>query len=369
MSVPFVDLRREYASIQSDVDAAMQSVIRDTAFISGPYASAFESDFADFLGIDHVVGCANGTDAIELALKALGIGAGDEVIVPALTWISTAESVSAVGARPVFADIDPATYTLDPADAARKVTDATAALLPVHLYGQMADMEALSELAEAHDLRVIEDTAQAHGARRSGRMAGTWGDAATFSFYPSKNLGAWGDAGAVAVSDPEVATRVRRLTNHGQLEKHHHTVEGRNSRLDGLQAAILSAKLPHLDAWNDARRHRAAEYDTLLADVEAVSTPVTQSGNTHVYHLYVVESAHRDALQQHLADEDISTSIHYPTALPFQPCYASRGYTPADFPAAHRATERILSLPIFPLMEDDELRAVADAIQTFAPHA
>jgi dTDP-4-amino-4,6-dideoxygalactose transaminase len=367
MSVPFVDLHRQYLRIQDEIDAARAAVVRDTAFISGPYARTFEADFAAFVGVEHAVGCANGTDAIELALRALDIGPGDEVIVPALTWISTAEAVSAAGARPVFADIDPKTYTMDPAAVVRAITRDTAALLPVHLYGQLADMPALTEIADAHGLSIVEDSAQAHGASLHGRAAGQWGDAATFSFYPSKNLGAWGDAGAVVTSDDAVAERVRRLTNHGQKRKHHHAFEGRNSRLDGLQAAILSAKLHHLADWNLKRRRHADLYDERLTPVPHVSIPPRRPEGTHVFHLYVIETPHRSALQQHLNARAIDTSIHYPTALPFQPCYADKGHAPEDFPAAHAATQRILSLPMFPEMTDEEGRKVATAIHEFSP--
>ena len=366
MDVPFVDLKRQHDALQPELDEAVQSVIDETAFIAGDYARTFENDFASFLGLDHVVGCGNGTDALELALRAMGVGPGDEVIVPAVTWISTAEAVTSAGARPIFADIDPETYTLDPEDTARKITSDTAALLPVHLYGHPADMPLLQELAEAHGLQVLEDCAQAHGASLNGQRMGTWGDAAIFSFYPSKNLGAWGDAGAVATDDADVARRARLLANHGQREKHHHQIEGRNSRLDGLQAAVLSTKLPHLDEWNRNRRRHAAKYREALSGIEDILAPSSRSEATHVYHLYVAESNCRDALRDDLDDKGVSTSIHYPTALPFQPCYADREHTPDDFPVAHQATRRILSLPMFPKMTDRERDYVVRCIQRFA---
>mgnify|MGYP006425414277 CR=1 FL=1 len=369
MKVPFVDLYRQYNAHQDDLDAAVDTVVQDTAFISGPYARRFESAFADFLGLSHVVGCANGTDAIELALSALGVGSGDEVIVPALTWISTAESVSAVGATPIFADIDPETYTLDLDDTAQCITDSTAAIIPVHLYGQMADMPALCRLAEQENIKIVEDAAQAHGAQLRGRPAGSWGDAATFSFYPSKNLGAWGDAGAVATDDNALARSVRHLTNHGQPQKHQHEVEGRNSRLDGIQAAVLLAKLPHLSDWNQQRRRHADRYDRLLSDLPGVSTPTRRSDGTHVFHLYVIEYARRDTLASFLSERGIATSVHYPVALPFQPCYADYGHVQSDFPHAAAATDRILSLPMFPEMTEKEEAYVANAIQDFCLHA
>ena len=367
MKVPFVDLKRQHDALQPDLGEAVQAVIDETAFISGAYADEFESSFASFLGVDHVVGCGNGTDALELALRSMGVGAGDEVIVPALTWISTSEAVTSAGARPIFADIDPETYTINPEDVARKITEDTAAILPVHLYGHPADMPALCELADAHNLQVLEDCAQAHGASLNGQMMGAWGDAAIFSFYPSKNLGAWGDAGAVATDAADIAHRARLLANHGQEEKHHHQIEGRNSRLDGLQAAVLSAKLPHLDDWNQRRRHHAAEYEKGLSSVGNISSPSSRPGAEHVYHLYVVETPRRDTLQFFLNGQGASTSVHYPTACPFQPCYADRDHVPEDFPVAHQATQRILSLPMFPEMTDAEREHVINCIQRFPP--
>jgi len=365
MNVPFVDLDRQYQNIKPKIDAARREVVEEAAFIAGSFAQRFEEAFSEFVGTEHAVGCGSGTDALELSLEAMGIGKGDEVIVPALTWISTAEAVSAAGASPVFAKIDPDTYTLDPSDTARKITDATAALLPVHLYGHLADMPGLRELANVHDLNVLEDCAQAHGASLDGCTAGTWGDAAAFSFYPSKNLGAWGDAGAVLTNDQEIAHVVRLLGNHGQEQKHRHQIEGRNSRLDGLQAAILSTKLPHLSDWNRQRRELASHYDSMLSSIDALETPHVSEVATHVYHLYVVEIDRRDALKRYLDDQGVSTSIHYPTALPFQPCYEDRGHSPSDFPTAHCATDRVLSLPMFPEMKKKEVEYVADCIRTF----
>lgn len=365
MPIPFVDLHRQYEAHRSEIDAAIADVIADTAFISGPHVSAFEAAFARYVGVDHAVGCGNGTDALEMVLDAVGVGPGDEVIVPALTWISTAESVTTAGARPVFADVDPDTYTLDPSDVERKITAATKALIPVHLYGHLADMPALTDLAEAHDLTVIEDAAQAHGAALHDRAAGTWGHAATFSFYPGKNLGAYGDAGAVVTDDAQIAEHVYLLGHHGQPDKHNHQIEGRNSRLDGMQAAVLLAKLPHLDDWNDRRASRAARYGQRLQSCSEVHLPTCRPNARHVYHLYVIETDERDALQTHLDECGVSTSIHYPTALPFQPCYAHLGHAPEDVPVAYKATQRILSLPMFAELTDDEVDTVAESITDF----
>jgi dTDP-4-amino-4,6-dideoxygalactose transaminase len=368
MDVPFVDLHRQYQALQAEIDEAQAAVVEEAAFVAGPYAAAFEDAFAAFVGVEHAVGCASGTDALELALEAMGVGPGDEVIVPALTWISTSEAVSNVGAQPVFADIEPDTFTLDPEDAARKLTEATQAILPVHLYGHMAAMPALCDLARDRNLWILEDSAQAHGASWEARAAGTWGDAAIFSFYPSKNLGAWGDAGAVVTDRDDLARHIRLLTNHGQKKKHHHQIEGRNSRMDGLQGTVLSAKLPHLPDWNARREAHAAQYNTLLSDVPAVETPTARPEAEHVYHLYVVEALERDRLQTYLKEREVSTAIHYPTALPFQPCYTHLGHTPDDFPVAHRATQRILSLPMFPELKENELRHVTSALQQFYRH-
>lgn len=365
MHVPFADIRRQHLSIRREIDAAVRRVVEQASFISGPEVDAFEEAFAEAAGARHVVSCANGTDALELALHAMGAGPGDEVIVPALTWISTAEAVSRTGATVVFADVDEETLLIDPEDVERRITDRTRILLPVHLYGQMAPMPELAALAGQHGLAILEDAAQAHGATLHGRPPGAWGRAATFSFYPSKNLGAWGDAGAVVTDDGALARAIRLRARHGQERKHEHLVEGRNSRLDGIQAAVLSAKLPHLDRWNELRRRHAARYDEALAAIETICTPARRAGARHVFHLYVVQTDARDALCEHLSSAGICTAVHYPTPLPFQPCYRHRGYAPSDFPAARRASQRILSLPLFPEMEQREIDHVVSSIRAF----
>lgn len=362
MQVPFVDLYAQYLTIKGDIDQAIEDTIKHTRFIGGPVKTAFEEAFAAYVGVAHCVGCGNGTDAIEILLQALGIQPGDEVLVPALSWISTAEAVSAIGARPVFVDIDPDTYTIDPALLQAALTDKTRGIIPVHLYGHPADMPAIMAFAEAHHLKVLEDCAQAHGAEIGGKRIGTWGHAASFSFYPGKNLGAYGDAGGMLTDDPEVARTARMIANHGQLVKHQHHMEGRNSRLDGLQAAILMAKLPHLEAWTEARIQHAAAYDQLLAE-SGLGLPLIRPGARHVFHLYVVRSQERDALRKRLQAAGIGCSVHYPTPMPLMDAYAAWGHTEADFPATVKACQEILSIPMFPELTVEQLTYVADQLR------
>ena len=360
--IPFADLQAQYAAIKDDVDSAIAQVIRETAFISGKFARKFEEEFAAFLGIDGFIGCANGTDSIEILLKAMDIGEGDEVIVPACSWISTSEAVSSVGARPVFVDVEPEYYCIDVEKIEAKLTKKTKAIIPVHLYGQPADMPAIMSLAAKHGLRVLEDCAQAHAAEIQGKMIGTWGDAASFSFYPGKNLGAYGDAGGMAVRDNKLAETARRIANHGQLAKHDHLIEGRNSRLDGIQAAILSVKLPHLQRWTARRIELAAAYAEALRG-SAVKVPKIRENAKHVFHLYVIRTSNRVALQGKLAASGIQTAIHYPQALPFLPCYAAYGLRAEDFPIAHRLQEEILSLPMFPELDNGSVQLIASLIE------
>lgn len=370
MKVPFVDLRSQYEALKAEIDPAIQTVIDQTAFIGGkdnPFVRTFEEKFAAWLGMDDAIGCANGTDAIELLLQAAGIGPGDEVIVPALTWISTGEAVTTIGATPVFADIDPVTFTIDPASAERAITRRTKAIIPVHLYGQPADMNAIMALAGRHNLLVLEDCAQAHGATAGGRIVGTIGDMASFSFYPGKNLGAYGDAGGMVARDPEIARKARMLANHGQSRKHDHQFEGRNSRLDGIQAAVLTVKLPHLDDWNSRRGAAARKLSAVIdARCPGVTAPRIADGRTHVFHLYVVRTANRDGLAKALKDAGIAHAVHYPTPLPLMPAYARFGHSAADFPAASAACAEILSLPIYPEIGDAEIEAIVTVVEAFA---
>jgi dTDP-4-amino-4,6-dideoxygalactose transaminase len=361
MKVPFADLYAQYLSIKQDIDQAIETTIRNSSYIGGQAVREFEGAFAAYLGIDHVIACANGTDSIEILLQAFGVGKGDEVIVPAISWISTSEAVSTVGATPVFVDIEKDYFTMDPAGLEKAITPRTKAVIPVHLYGQPADMPAIMKIAEAHKLLVIEDCAQAHGARIAGRTVGTFGHAASFSFYPGKNLGAYGDAGCMATNDPVIAEKARMISQHGQKGKHNHLMEGRNSRLDGLQAAILLAKLPHLEEWTEARIAVSHKYDQLLRDA-GVAIPPTRTGARHVFHLYVIRNEDRENLQRALTNAGIETAIHYPTALPFLPCYQHLNFKSTDFPVAHCYQKSILSLPIFPELQDDSIAYVCEKL-------
>jgi dTDP-4-amino-4,6-dideoxygalactose transaminase len=347
MKVPFADLHLQYQTIKSEIDGAVASVISDSAFIRGPYVEAFESEFARAAEARHCVSCANGTDALYLAMAALKIAPGDEVITTAHSWISTSAMITHAGATAVFCDTDGATFTIDPKAIEAAITPRTVGIIPVHLYGQPADMDAIMAIAARHKLWVIEDCAQAHLARYKGRPVGTFGVAATYSFYPGKNLGAMGDAGAVVTSDGVLAGRIAMLARHGGLIKHNHEIEGINSRLDGLQAAILSAKLPHLAAWTKARQQAAGIYDAGLNQIEDVEAPQVAPGREHVYHLYTIKHPRRDGLAAHLKANGVQTAVNYPTALPFLPAYARFAHRPEQFPNAHSDQNKILSLPMF----------------------
>lgn len=361
--IPFVDLKAQYQSIKEELDAAMQEVINNTAFIGGAYAAQFEKEFAAYLGVEHCIACANGTDSLEILLQVLGVGAGDEVIVPAISWISTSEAVSSLGGTPVFVDIDPTYYTIDLDQVEAAITDKTKVIIPVHLYGQPVDMPRLMEIANKHGIKVLEDCAQAHGATIDGQKIGTFGHCASFSFYPGKNLGAYGDAGGMVTNDAEIAKIARRIANHGQEGKHNHLMEGRNSRLDGLQAAVLSVKLPYLEQWTAARIANAQYYDQLLAN-SGLNLPKVINKGKHVFHLYVIRSQERDSLMERLQEKNIGTAIHYPTALPFLTCYEDRGYTKDDFPVAHQVTQEILSLPMYAELTKEQQEEVAACIQS-----
>ncbi len=360
--IPLVDLKAQHAEIADEVAAGFARVIADTAFILGPAVREFETAFARFSGVSHCIGVANGTDAIELVVRALGLGAGDEVIVPANTFIATALGVMRAGARPVLVDCD-AHHLLDPGRIEVAVTPRTRAILPVHLFGQMADLEAIGEIAEAHGLAVIEDAAQSQGARRHGRPSGSFGIAAATSFYPGKNIGAYGDAGAVVTSSDEIAGRIQKLRNWGSDRKYHHPEIGFNSRLDTLQAVVLSAKLARLADWNAARRRAAARYDELLADLPEVETPLTLPGNEHVWHLYVVRVPRRDAVLASLQAAGIGAGIHYPVPLHLHGALSDLGYRQGDFPAAERAAREILSLPLDPHITPEQQERVAEELR------
>jgi dTDP-4-amino-4,6-dideoxygalactose transaminase len=365
--IQLVDLSAQYRSIQGELDAAVASVVAAGAYIGtsgNAFVGAFEQAFAAFAGNRHCVACGNGTDALEILLTGAGIGPGAEVLVPAVTWIATSEAVTSCGATPVFVDVLPDRYTMDPRAAAAKVSPRTRAIIPVHLYGLPADMPEIMAIADRHALFVLEDCAQAHGARLGGRPVGTFGHAASYSFYPSKNLGAWGDAGAMLTDDEALADRIRTIAQHGQRgRKHDHRIEGRNSRMDGLQAAVLSVKLQHLPAWTEARRALAARYRDELAGLVG-GFQFCPPGRDHVYHLFTVELEGRDAVQRSLGEQGIATAIQYPVPLPLLEAYARFHHRPEDFPVASALTGRILSLPLYPELtrrQQDEVVAALSA--------
>ena len=363
--IPFAELKSQYLSIKAEIDAAVAAVFDAGWFILGKQCEAFEQEFAAYHGGGHAAGCASGTDAIHLALRAAGVKPGDEVITAANTCVPTACGIAASGARPVFADVCGDTLTLDPESFRRAITPRTRAVVPVHLYGHACDMDAVLEVARAHDLIVVEDCAQAHGARYKGRLCGTFGDAAVFSFYPSKNLGAYGDGGAVMSRDESIAARVKMLRNYGEEGRYRSVLEGFNSRLDELQAAILRVKLRHLDAWNAKRRELAEAYRRALATAP-VTLPREAGWAVGNYHLFVVRSTQRDALREHLLAEGVGTQIHYPTPLHLQPAYAHLGFRTGDFPVSERACNDVLSLPMYPELPIGSVESIARAVLSFS---
>ena len=365
MAVPFADLQLQYRNIKDEIDGAIASVIRDSAFIRGPYVDAFEREFAVAAGAKYCISCANGTDALYLAMAALKVKPGDEVITTAHSWISTSAMISHAGATPVFCDTDETTFTIDPAAIEAAITPRTVGIIPVHLYGQPADMDAIMATAARHKLWVIEDCAQAHLARYKGKSVGTFGTAATYSFYPGKNLGAMGDAGAVVTNDAALAEHMTMLARHGGLAKHQHRIEGVNSRLDGLQAAVLLAKLPHLADWTEARQQAARVYDAGLNQIEDVVVPEVAPGRAHVYHLYTIRHPRRDELVKHLNAHGVQTAVNYPTALPFLEAYGRFKHRPEQFPNAHADQSRIVSLPMFAEITRAQQDEVIDLVRKF----
>jgi dTDP-4-amino-4,6-dideoxygalactose transaminase len=360
----FVDLYAQYLTIKSEIDDAIATVIRESSFVRGRHVEEFETRFAGLLGSKACVSCGDGTDAIYIALRALGVGPGDEVITTAHTWIASAETVTQAGGRVVFCDTEEPYYTIDPAAIERSVTPRTRGIVVVHLYGQPADMDSILEIARRHGLWVIEDCAQAHLSRYKGRLVGTMGDVGTFSFYPGKNLGAMGDAGCLVTNRGDVAEFAALFSRHGG--KGEHVIEGINSRLDGMQAAILNVKLNHLEGWTRRRQQLADQYDRLLIDIDGISTPPRRDGCEHVFHLYVIRSEKRNALQAHLKSRGVPTLINYPKALPFYPAYAHLGLGPADFPVAARHQDEILSIPLYPEMTEADQARIVDAIREFS---
>ncbi|HZJ25837.1 MAG TPA: DegT/DnrJ/EryC1/StrS family aminotransferase [Acidimicrobiia bacterium] len=365
--IPFVDLHYQHAEIAEEVDAGWRQIVATGAFILGAEVAEFESEFARYCGAGACIGVGNGTDALEFALRALDVGPGDEVILPANTFVATAEAVVRAGARPSLVDCDPESYLIDVDAVAAAVTAETRALIPVHLFGQLAAMEDLATVADRHDLVVVEDAAQAQGASRNGRRAGAWGSAAATSFYPGKNLGAYGDAGAVLTADEETARRARLLRDHGSTVKYRHDELGFNSRLDGLQAVVLRAKLRRLDRWNGLRRAAADRYTALLADVDGVTTPRVLPGNEPVWHLYVVELDGRDEVLGRLLDAGIGAGIHYPIPVHLHGAFSDLGYAAGAFPHTERAAARMLSLPIYPGITDAQQERVADTVREARP--
>jgi dTDP-4-amino-4,6-dideoxygalactose transaminase len=366
MAVPFVDLRAQHDELSGAFSQAMERVVGRSAFILGPELESFEREFAAYCGATEGIGVASGTDALHLALWACGIGAGDEVITVSHSFIATALAIRFLGADPVFVDIDPVTYTMNVAEVEKAISPRTKAILPVHLYGQTADMAPLADIAKRHHLYLIEDACQAHGAEYRGSKAGALGDIGCFSFYPSKNLGALGDGGMVVTSNRMLADRVRLLRNYGQREKYYHSMTGVNSRLDELQAAFLRIKLPHLDAWNERRRAIAAFYRENIRS-EHVLLPAESEGGSPVYHLFVIRCSTRDALQKHLSGSGIQTLIHYPVPIHEQEAFAAYARRPWRLPETERAARQVLSLPLYPELRLEQARLVAAAVMSYVP--
>jgi len=363
--IPFVDLKAQYKLIKKQIDKAIRDVFDESAFIGGKFVTEFEERFKNKLGVNHCISCANGTDALFLALKTLGIGKGDEVITTAHSWIATSESITNVGAKVVFADIEEDFFTIDSTDLEKRITNKTKAVIPVHLYGQAANIDEIKRICKKNNLYLIEDCAQAHFAEFKGRKLGTFGDIATFSFYPGKNLGAYGDAGAVITNDNKLAKKVRMLANHGALIKHRHKIEGINSRMDGLQAAILKVKLNSIDKWNSKRMEIADRYIHLLKNLREIKLPKKRERSTHIFHLFVIIAEQRDNLKEFLLSKGIITSIHYPTFLPFLEAYKYLNYSENDFPNLMKIKNKILSLPIYPELEDEAVEYICNTIKEF----
>ena len=364
-TIPFVDLAAQYANIKDEINNAIQKVLGRCNFILGSQVEEFEQTFARFLNVEHAVGVSNGLDALRLSLMALDIGPGDEVILPANTYIATALAVSSVGARPVLVDCDPATYNIDVELIVPAIRSRARAIIPVHLTGQSADMDPILEIAERCGLYVIEDAAQAHGTLYKGQQCGSLGIMGCFSFYPGKNLGACGDGGMVTTNEPSLAERLRRLRNYGQCVKYEHVEKGLNARMDTLQAAILSVKLRYLQQWNEARAEHAEKYRELLSGIGDLTFQQRAPYSTHIYHLFIIETDQRDALRTYLETAGIQTGIHYPKPIHLQEAYADTGYRRADFPYAERLAGRILSLPMYPELKHGQIQHVADEIQAF----
>ncbi len=363
MKVPFLNLNAQHAPLRKEFDRVIAEVIDSGAFAGGPFVAAFEKDFAAFCETKHAIGVGNGTDALWLTLLAYGIGPGDEVITVPSTFMATAEAISYCGARPVFVDVDERTFTMDPSQLESAITRRTKAIIPVHLFGQCADMDPILDLARARNLRVIEDAAQAHGAKYKGRAAGSIGDAGCFSFYPGKNLGAFGEAGAVVTNDSHLQECLRVLRDHGQVRKYHHTMVGWNCRMDGIQAAVLQVKLRHLTKGNELRRAHAAQYDRAFSQTTNVVIPSVADYAEHVYHIYAVRVAERDEVLRDLEGEGIGCGIHYPVPVHLQPAYERLGYSRGDFEVSERTAAEFLSLPMYPELTQTQIDFVCERLQ------
>lgn len=365
--VPFVDLKAQFHSLREEIVPRVTHVMEEATFVLGPDVARFEANFASYLGVTHCVGVESGTAALQFALEAVGIGDGDDVIVPANTYIASALAVSAIGARPVLVDVD-ATYFMDPSLLEAALTSRTKAIMPVHLYGQAMPMDPVVAFAREHELFIVEDACQAHGARWKGRRAGTFGDVGCFSFYPGKNLGAYGDGGAIVTADAAIADRLRLMRDFGQRKKYEHLIKGGNCRLDSIQAAVLDVKLTHLDSWNEARRRHADAYDARLSQI-GITTPMRLSDEGHAYHLYVIEVERRDRVAEALRERGIQTGIHYPIPIHLQPAYAELELGRGAFPRTERSADRVLSLPMFPELTHEQIDLVVEAlasVQTLA---
>ncbi len=365
MQIQFIDLHAQYLSIKSDIDNAIQDIITNTAFIGGKPVTDFAHNFEQLYGAKHCVPVANGTDAIYITLKMLGIGIGDEVITTACSWISTSETITQAGAKPVFVDIDPTYFTIDADKIEAKITSKTKAIIPVHIYGQICDMDKIMAIAKKHNLIVIEDCAQSHFSEFKGKRAGLTGIAGTFSFFPGKNLGAYGDAGCILTNDSGLAEKCKMYANHGALIKHQHQIEGINSRLDSMQAAILYVKLPHILRWTDLRIQHAASYTKALKGVGDIVTPLVRPDSKHSFHLYVIRTKKRNELEKHLNEHGIATAIHYPTPLPFLPAYSYLKHQRSEFPMAAQAQGEILSIPMYPELTPEQIDYIVVTIKAF----
>ncbi|MEK7560344.1 MAG: DegT/DnrJ/EryC1/StrS family aminotransferase [Patescibacteria group bacterium] len=365
MNIPFVDLGAQYNRIKPEIDAAIERVVRNSRFVLGEEVERFEADFARYCGAQYAVGVQSGTSALFLALAARGIGPGDEVITQSNSFIATAAAISHTGATPVFVDVDPATGLMDPALIQAAITTRTKAIIPVHLYGQIAPMYDILAVAKRHHLWILEDACQAHGALQNGKRAGSFGDAAAFSFYPGKNLGAYGEGGAVVTSDEALASRIRRLRDHGSPEKYVHAEIGYNMRLEGLAGAVLGVKLAYLDEWNTGRRNNANRYHEMLSGIAGLALPAAVEGNEHVWHLFTILTEQRDELQKFLKERGIATGIHYPIPIHLQKAYVGLGHAHGSFPATERMARETLSLPMYPELTQEQIRYVATAIKEF----